>query len=293
MSADDGSHRDAFEVVPTESGALAMRCRTTSEIMHPEVGPAIEAAQLYVEPSHLRARLLERGTEPVTVLDVGLGAGSNALAAWRVAEALAPPARRLELVSFDRTLDPLRLAASPAHAAAFGIDEAAQEAIAALCALGRHESARCDWRLQLGDLLPALAREPAHAAHIVFWDPFSPRASPALWSIGAFVALRRLCREGATVHTYSRAPATRVALLLAGFYVGLGPPSGRKHKPTTLAATALRSLAQPLDGTWLARLATSRLPLPCDAPPDALAQLARHAQFAAAPSEAGAERPIA
>jgi len=266
-----------YEVVTTESGALAVRCRASGEVMHPVVGPAVEARTLYVEPARLRERLAEPRRDPLVVLDVGLGAGSNALAALALSEAQPAEARRLELVSFDRTLAPLALALE--HASAFGFAGSALAAANDLLARGRHESARTGWRLVPGDLLEALAGEPAEAADVVFWDPFSPRVNPALWSVGAFRALHRLCRAGATVHTYSAAPATRTALLLAGFFVGLGPPSGRKGKPTTVASTSLAAIDAPLTAAWLAQLARSRVPLPPDAPADALARLADHPQL--------------
>jgi len=113
----------------------------------------------------------------------------------------------------------------------------------------------------------------------VFWDPYSPLANPALWSVAIFARLRRLCRDGATVHTYSAATATRTALLLSGFFVGLGPPSGRRQRPTTIAATRLDSLEAPLSGAWLAQLAQARVPLPSDAPDAAMARLTLHPQF--------------
>ena len=58
------------------------------EVMHPVIGPLVEADALYVVPSRLAARLAQTSeadpTAPLVLLDVGLGAGSNAVAAWRV-----------------------------------------------------------------------------------------------------------------------------------------------------------------------------------------------------------------
>ena len=123
-----------------------------------------------------------------------------------------------------------------------------------------------------------LALEPAASADVVFWDPFSPRANPELWTIAAFTALRRLCRAGATVHTYSGATAVRSALLLAGFAVGVGEATG-EHKAATVAAVDLEDLACPLDRRWLARLGRSTAGFPGDAPADALARVAALPQF--------------
>jgi queuine tRNA-ribosyltransferase len=269
-----------YEVVLTTSGAPAMYDRTACEVMHPVAGPLAEAVQLYAAPSQLEQRLLAGGEDPLVLLDVGLGAGSNGVAAWNVSERLPETARKLELVSFDRTLEALRLAVSEQHGDAFGFGERAREAARGLLAERSHRTARTHWRLCLDNLLDDLAREPAQSADIVFWDPYSPRVNPALWSLTAFSALRRVCRDGATLHTFSAATSTRSALLLAGFAVGFGGASAGKQSQTTIAATHVSQLAEPLDSRWLARLARSHLAFPADAPSDALERVRQLPQFA-------------
>jgi queuine tRNA-ribosyltransferase len=124
-----------------------------------------------------------------------------------------------------------------------------------------------------GELLASLDAEPPASADVVFWDPFSPRANPELWTVAAFRALRRVCRAGATVHTYSASTRVRSALLLAGFAVGAGDDIG-EYKQTTLAAADLCDLTRPLDRRFLQRLLRSSAPFPTDAPADAHARLA-------------------
>lgn len=141
-----------------------------------------------------------------------------------------------------------------------------------------------------GELPGALAGEADGRADVVFWDPFSPRANPALWTLRAFAALRRCCRAGATVHTYSGATATRSALLLAGFATGVGPSTGEKECATA-AALDPRDLTAPLDDRWLQRLARSSAPWPPDAPPDALARVAAMTQFSRNPPRFSRPRP--
>lgn len=279
VTTGDGMSGDECEVVTTRDGARAMLDRRVGEVMHPVVGPAIEAMRLYVEPSRLAARLAAGGEDPLVLLDVGLGAGSNAIAAWRLSESLPASARPLTIVSFERCLDPLRLALTPEHAGSFGLAGAAGEAARALLARGEHATARTRWRLVTGELPDTLAGEPADAADVVFWDPYSARQNPTLWSLAAFTALRRCCRPGVTLHTYSGATATRAALLLAGFVVGVGDASG-EQRAGTCAALRRCDLARPLDQRWLARLSRSSAALPADAPADALQRISRHPQFA-------------
>lgn len=269
-------------VVLTRAGVRAMLDRTTGELMHPGVGPLAEAERLYVEPSRLALRLSDTAAEPhhdtaaepLVLFDVGLGAGSNAAAAFRLSEALGR--RRLRIISFDRSLAALELALAADNAGAFGLAGALSEPARRLVAQGRCEGSSTDWRFVDGTLPRALeaARE---CADVVFWDPFSPKANPELWTYEAFCALRAVCRPGATLHTYSGATAVRSALLLAGFTVGFGPRIAPGKRATEAALDA--AVGEPLDRRWLERLERSSAPLPVDAPSGALEQIAAQPQF--------------
>jgi queuine tRNA-ribosyltransferase len=216
------------------------------------------------------------------VLDVGLGAGSNAAAALRARAALPAARRPLRLLSIERSRAALELATRPEHAAAFGWSGAEWDAARTLLHMGRYEAPGIEWQLWEGDALvalAALAREPGFGADVVFWDPFSPAANPELWTLGAFRALGAVCREGASVHTYSGATRVRSALLLAGFRVGVSQKIA-EGKLATVAVLGPGGLEQPLDRRWLERLARSTAAFPPDAPLDALARVRALPQFA-------------
>src|SRR4051794_3909138 len=112
-ASDEGplGERDGdFEVVTLRNGARAVRHLGHGEVMHPSVGPWQEACALYVEQSRLAEKLQVAGP-PLRVWDVGLGAGTNAVAALTCARELGARQRReLEVVSFEIDLAPLRLA---------------------------------------------------------------------------------------------------------------------------------------------------------------------------------------
>jgi len=266
------------EVVQTRSGAQAVRDKVSGELMHP-VGPLIESQRLYVESSRLAVRLQQSSGAALVVWDVGLGAASNASTAWRCSEGLSAARRQLRLLSFDRSLSALELALQPEHARAFGLEGSVGQAARALAKHGRHQSAHTSWELRLGELESTLLGAVAEPADIVFWDPFSPRANPELWTCAAFAAARRGCRAGATLHTYSGATSVRAALLLAGFAVGMGERVS-PGKYATCAATSVEALRQPLSRRWFERLARSSAPFPVDAPPDALERIEVLGQFA-------------
>ncbi|MDB4968071.1 MAG: queuine tRNA-ribosyltransferase [Myxococcales bacterium] len=270
------SEARGHEVVRTRGGALAMRSLEAGEVMHPGVGPLAEAEALYVRQSRLAERLGARASAELVLFDIGLGAGSNALCARATAEAAPADAARLHLVSFERDLGALNLALG--YGETFGLLGEPALAARALLGGGSHESEHTRWELRHGDVLQTLAREWTRA-DIVFWDPFSPRANPSLWTIAAFRAMRRAAGPRCTLVTYSASTATRVALLLAGWAVGVGDAIGEKAQ-TTFAAVDLADVARPLDRRWPERLLRPDAPLPADAPPDTAALVARLPQFA-------------
>jgi queuine tRNA-ribosyltransferase len=259
----------SHEVVRTSGGALAIRSLEAGEVMHPGVGPLAEAEALYVRQSRLAERLR---AGPVVLFDIGLGAGSNALAARAQAERWAG---QLELVSFERDLGALALALE--HGPAFGFEGESALAARALIERGSHETPHTRWRLERGDLLEALARQ-TKPADIVFWDPFSPRVNPTLWTAAAFALARERAAARATLFTYSASTAVRVAMLLGGWAVGVGEAIGEKRQ-TTAAAAQVSDLARPLARSWLQRLSRPDVPLPPDAPGDLLARVSGMPQF--------------
>jgi queuine tRNA-ribosyltransferase len=262
-------------VVRTRKGLVAMRDLEVGEVMHPGVGPLVEAEQLYVRQSGLGARLRSTLGRNLVLFDIGMGAGSNALAARVESERTPASAARLELVSFERDLGALELALT--QPVDFALEGESGEAARALLAHGRYETERTSWRLRHGDVREALARETC-LADIVFWDPFSPKANPDLWTVAAFTALRRVAHARCTLFTYSASTAVRSALLLADWAVGVGEPIGEKAA-TTVAAIVAADLVRPLDRRWLARLSRPDVPLPSDAPADIVARISTLPQF--------------
>ena len=109
-----------------------------------------------------------------------------------------------------------------------------------------------------------------------------------MWTLPLFANLFRLLDPArpCALATYSRSTITRVALLLAGFYVGAGHATGEKQE-TTIAANTLGLIDEPLDRRWLERARRSHSAEPLCAPIYRQARLApatweglqRHPQF--------------
>lgn len=244
-----------FSLVRLAGGHCAVHAQEYGEAMHPGLGPAAEAEALYVSQLRRCGGLRHRSGEFV-LWDVGLGAAANVLTALHATQGFAG---RFRVVSFDNTLEPLAFALE--HAQALGyfhgyepvVGRLLRERVAEFPEGGRS----VQWQVIVDDL-PRWAASPA-AAHApkpdaIFFDAFSPAKNPAMWTLPLFERLYALLdpRRPCVLATYSRSTMVRVALLLAGFFVGRGRGSGPKEE-TTVAANRLECLEEPLGAEWLRR----------------------------------------
>jgi len=261
-----------YTLVRLRNGVHAVYSAAYDETMHPGPGPAAEAEALYVRQLKIRERMQQHDGEFV-VWDVGLGAGANALTLLRLTRDIS---RRLRIVSFDDTAGPLEFAIG--HATQLGYFNGYEITAQNLLARKRVEFTdgvrTVRWEFELGDfpmwVAQALERrsnrpildhesqgaesESGAPPHAILFDAFSPAKNPAMWTLPLFRNLFRLLDPGrpCNLTTYSRSTMFRVTLLLAGFFVGRGVPTGLKEE-TTVVANSLLLLDDPLDRRWLER----------------------------------------
>jgi tRNA U34 5-methylaminomethyl-2-thiouridine-forming methyltransferase MnmC len=186
---------------------------------------------------------------PFIIWDVGLGAAANAIA---VIEALREVSGPVQLHSFERDLGALDFALHHSSELPYLIPHVGT--IRTLLEHGEANTGSVHWTLHEGNFRALLQSIPLPSPHAILFDPYSPASNPELWSLEAFQALHR--RLSPTVPclltNYTRSTAIRVALLLAGFYVGHGNAVAEKDQ-TTVASNTLSLLLHPLDTTWLQR----------------------------------------
>jgi hypothetical protein len=311
----------SYRLVRLRNGACSVRSLAEAETFHPGIGPAAEAEALYVRQLHLPERVRVTPGEFV-IWDVGLGAAANALTAIRlVRESLASlnaaaqesrAPKQLRLISFDLTTAAAAFAIE--HGAELGYVAGYESALAELvknhAVKFSNDWLRVEWRLVPGDFPAWLRQNPErrlparpesvlsceHAVpeagvpppHAILFDPYSPKKNPAMWTVPLFAGLfRRLDPQcPCALATYTRSTMARAALLLGGFFVGVGHPSGLKEE-TTVAANQPDLLDEPLDRRWLERSKRSHSAEPLGGPvyqqaplsPETWERLRLHPQF--------------
>ncbi len=273
-----GAVAGAFELVTLRSGQHAVRHTGHGEVMHP-VGPWEEANRLYVEQVNLEDQLRRANDAPLRILDVGLGAGANAVAALTCAKSLGDKRRRsLEIVSQESDLDALRLALDDAEG--FPFLQPWKEACEALLEHHEWEQNNLSWRVMVGDARDTL-EEADGVFDLIYFDPFSPETNPTLWTVDFARRIRSKTRfAGASLVTYSAATPTRVMFLLAGFCVGHGVSTGTRAE-TTLASTDMALVPNLLGDRWLQRWerSSARGAHDVEFSPEVARQVKDHPQF--------------
>ena len=290
-------HLGNYEVHRAPEGFCSIRQISSGEIMHSRTPPMEEAQRLYIEQSDLAARVrlppdaAAGDAAPLTIWDVGLGAGTNAMAAIHCyeAQAAAGPVRPLRLISFENDLDSLRLAFR--HNREFTYLR--HPGPAGILAEGEWQSKTLpglSWTLLPGDFIAILPAAPA--PDVVFFDMFSSKTSSDHWTYHVFRQIADACAGRATeLFTYSCSTPIRSALLAAGFHVARGCSTGDKVETTialTTSAAGLRCRHELLGAEWLDKWKRSSAKYPADI--DAAQQPAferailHHPQFSSIPN---------
>lgn len=248
-----------YEVMKQDGGFHSIRHVSSGEVMHSVTDPVIEAKRLYVDQLNMAETIPDYDEGRFVIWDVGLGAGTNAMATVREYERLheergkLPP---LRIVSFENDLDSLRLAVKNPSL----FQHVKHPAPAAILGNGRWSSSLypVEWILRKGDFRDHISS--ADIPNCIFYDPFSLHTDTPLWRYPLFRKLHEKCSAAKTMlFTYSSSTQVRGALLAAGFYVGRGTGTGPKSETT--AAFSVPEACPPwielLDRDWLGRFERS------------------------------------
>jgi len=257
-----------YELVRVASGAHSVHSLAYKETFHPVIGPVAEAEALYVRQTRLIERLSAAGSEFV-IWDIGLGAAANPVTVLNSLTDVAAQCTRLKIISFDQTIEPLRFALSNVHSLPFlrGYEAHLDDLISDKEVRFDRRGHVVEWELHIGDFPSIIATSEARALprpHLIMFDAYSPATNPSMWTLPLFTNIFSLLdpERPCLLPTYSRSTMLRVTLLLAGFFAGVGHPTGEKDE-TTVAANRFELIDEPLDRRWLQRVrrSTSAEPL--------------------------------
>ncbi|HRX48414.1 MAG TPA: tRNA guanosine(34) transglycosylase Tgt [Spirochaetota bacterium] len=249
----------SYEVVRQDGGFHSIRHVSSGEVMHSVTDPLVEAKRLYVDQLNIAETLSGHSAGSYIVWDVGLGAGTNAMATVREYEKIYEEMGELpelRIISFENDLDSLRLAVKNPSL----FPHVKHPAPAAILGNAKWRSARfpVEWILLEGDFREHTAS--ADAPHCIYYDPFSLHTDTPLWRYSLFRELHEKCSGTKTMlFTYSSSTQVRGALLAAGFYVGRGAGTGPKSETTAAFSTpeACPPWIELLDREWLGRFERS------------------------------------
>jgi tRNA U34 5-methylaminomethyl-2-thiouridine-forming methyltransferase MnmC len=212
----------------TGDGSYTFFSQEFGEQFHTGSGAKAEAFSKFAAATLLQQKA---GRSHLYLLDVCYGLGYNSAAAletiWQVNPDCQVTLYGLELdasVPLAATQPPLIDAWSPP----------VQAALVGLAQEQRYHQGRIRAEVLIGDARQTLRSlvQQAYQADAIFFDPFSPRRCPQLWTVEFFQLAARCLAPDGRLSTYSRAASVRAALQAVGLMVGTIPlPDGVEAPP--------------------------------------------------------------
>lgn len=206
----------------TRDGSLTLRSEVLGEQYHSLHGALNESVHVFIRNGldHVR-------TESVDILEVGLGTGLNALLTWCHADRAQRAVRYTALEPHPLPVDSI---AALDHARTVGAPERAADFLRMMSAPADQAQELSPWFRFTWTQRPLQAVELREAFDLIYFDAFSPRVQPELWTVESFRHVSDLMRPGGALVTYCAKGAVRRAMLAAGLAVQRlpGPPGKRE-----------------------------------------------------------------
>ena len=233
-------HGGGLEPRRTEDGSFSLFSPAVGEAFHSGRGALAEARSKFVAPAGLDAF---RSGQPLRVLDVCVGTGSNSAALLEACQD-----RGLQVQWFGLEIDPEPLQLALADAGFQGQwRPSVLEALRELC-----QGPTMLWgdaRRRLPDLLDGQRGQ----FDLVLHDAFSPSRCPQLWSVEFLAGLAALLQPEGRLLTYCSAAAVRQALRLAQLEIAaIAAPSGLRAQRSDWSGGTAAS-PRPLQGDSMLR----------------------------------------
>lgn len=214
--------------VVTEDGSITFRNEDVDECYHTKSGAMDEALRKHLLPSGILDDI-ENKTE-VVIADVCFGLGYNAIVAMTEIWSKNPNVK-ITVHAFEN--DPVIL--NKIDVVSFeDKHKNSKELILAMIKDGKYCTDKFCGILHLGDVRETIKDVEDNVFNAIFFDSFSPKKVPELWTEELFTQIFRCSAKGSALTTYSCARVVRDNLRAAGFGVFDGPIIGRRS-PSTIA----------------------------------------------------------
>jgi tRNA U34 5-methylaminomethyl-2-thiouridine-forming methyltransferase MnmC len=203
----------------TADGSCTFFSEAFGEAFHSRQGAKTEAIEKFVQATQLPAKA--QG-DRLVLLDVCYGLGYNSAAALESIWQINP---HCHVTLYGLELD----ASVPIGAAQPELLMTWQSEVAivlkALATSHRCQTTTLDASLIIGDARQSIQTLVAQnlQADAIFFDPFSPRKCPQLWTIEFLAQVSQCLAAEGFLATYSRSAAVRKAMLEVGLHIGTIP----------------------------------------------------------------------
>lgn len=225
--------KELGSLVETSDSSFTLKHRVHGAHYHSTAGANHEARALYIESSGFLERLEE--SVPISILDVGLGLGYNALmsiAAWSCADKPGE-LRIISLESDYKLIEALLSGTAPWMTGwpdKFRDWTKCAKTSGGVIIHPKNGAIRCSWQIRLGDAQQTILAGDAKPGYDFIWhDPFAIDVNPTLWTKLWFEKVLTKASSDAVLMTYSVARAVRDSLKEAGWEVFKIPGSGYKR----------------------------------------------------------------
>lgn len=224
------SNPNAMQQIKTPDGSVTFHNTEFDEAYHSKSGAKEEAVKKFVEPCQIK-EIAKTGS--VKILDFCFGLGYNTAAAI---DAILEenPTCKIEVIGLEK--DPKILEITTDLDAPFTHFALIQEMIKNNY---KYKDENIKIKLILGDAVQTITilseqSKERESFDAIFFDPFSPKKCPELWTEEVFRECYRLLNKNGRLATYSCARVVRDNLKKAGFTIIDGPKLWRRG-PSTIA----------------------------------------------------------
>ena len=210
-----------FRPVRTRDGSLTLRSEAVGEQYHSRHGAVLESRYVFIG-----AGLKAIKKAHISVLEVGLGTGLNALLTWVEAE-------RSGITIDYHAMEPCPLSIADIdqldHTGHLGVEGKRTSHLRMMASRAeRIEPDACfGFTCSISDVREL---DLVDRFDLVYFDAFSPEKQPELWTDEVFSRVFRAMRPGALLVTYCAKGEVRRAMIRTGFTVERlkGPPGKRE-----------------------------------------------------------------